>query len=68
MEIERETVVEAAVSIAGVFVFIAAVTVVGTRFNSNGGLTATGGLAMLGAIVLFVLVMAGVGVWLAGQD
>ena len=68
MVIERETVVEAAVSFVAVLVFIGAVALVGMQFSSNAGLTETGGLAMVGAIVLFVFVMTGVGFWFAYQE
>lgn len=70
MEIERETVVEAAVSFAAVFVFIGAVVVVGMQFQTGPDkhLSATGGLAMLGAIGLFVVVMMLVGLWFARQE
>jgi hypothetical protein len=69
MNIERETVVEAGVSFAAVLVFIAAVVGVGTAFGTDGGnLSGTGGLAVLGAVVLFIAVMTGVGYWLSSQE
>lgn len=67
MDIQRETVVQAGVSFAAVFVFIGAVVYVGTSFRANGTITPDGGLAILGAIVLFMVVMSAVGYWLAGQ-
>jgi hypothetical protein len=68
MDIERETVVEAGVSFAAVLVFIAAVAVVGTTFGTDNGLSGTGGLAVLGAVVLFVVVMTLVGYWLSFRE
>jgi hypothetical protein len=68
MDIERETVVEAGVSFVAVLVFIAAVVFVGMNFRSNGDIDPTGGLAILGAIVLFVLVMTGIGFYFAYQE
>lgn len=68
MEIERETVVEAAVSFAAVLVFIGAVALVGMQFQTNGGISETGGLAIVGTIVIFVVLMAGVGVWFASKE
>lgn len=68
MDIERETVVEAGVSFGAVLVFVAAVVYVGVTFGTNGNMEPSGGLAILGAIVLFMLVMSGVGYWLAGQE
>lgn len=68
MNIERETVVEAGISLVSVAVFIVAVLAVGTTFRTNGHLSGTGGLGILGAIVLFVLVMGAVGFWLASNE
>lgn len=68
MEIERETVVEAAISFGAVVLFIVAVALVGIMFRTDNALSKTGGLAMVGAIVLFVVVMAGVGFWLAEEE
>ncbi|MFB6083363.1 MAG: hypothetical protein ABEJ94_03865 [Halorientalis sp.] len=68
MDIERETVVEAGVSFAAVLVFVAAVVVVGMIFGTDGSLTGTGGLAVLGAVALFVVVMTLVGYWLSFQE
>ena len=65
MDIERETVVEAGVSIGAALVFIAAVLVVGMQFRTNGHITGTGGLAVVAAIGFFVFLMAGVGVYFA---
>lgn len=62
MDVERETVVEVAVSVASVGLFVVLIVAVGVAFETNGGFTNTGGLALVGAIALFVLVMAGVGV------
>jgi hypothetical protein len=51
-------------SVAVVSLFIAIIVGIGLQFNSD-GLNATGGLAMVGVVVCFVLAMAGVGVALA---
>lgn len=64
MEIERETVVQIAVSTVSVLAFIGILVWVGVTFN-HGGLGQDGGIALVGAIVAFVLGMAGVGFWLA---
>ncbi|WP_246984695.1 DUF7472 family protein [Halorientalis marina] len=65
MDIERETVVEAGVSIGAAIVFIIAVLLVGSQFRTNGDITGTGGLAVVGTIGFFVFLMAGVGVYFA---
>lgn len=68
MDIERETVVEAGVSSVAVLVFVAAVVYVSITYGTDGVMDPSGGLAILGAIVLFIVVMTGVGYWLAGRE
>lgn len=65
MDVERETVVEVAVSMVTVGLFVALIVGVGMLYSTDGGFTETGALALVGAIVLFVLVMAGVGIGLS---
>jgi hypothetical protein len=60
MELEEGMVRKIAISVAAVGVFVAFVVGIGTTFN-DGGLGSAGGLALVGAIVLFILLMAGVG-------
>lgn len=60
MELEEGMVRKIAISVAAVGVFVAAVVGIGSAYN-DGGLGSTGGLALVGSIVLFILVMAGVG-------
>jgi hypothetical protein len=64
MEIDEGMARKIAVSVAAVGVFVAAIVSIGTTFN-DGGLGRTGGLALVAAIGLFVLVMAAVGLFLA---
>ncbi|KAB1186989.1 MULTISPECIES: hypothetical protein [Haloferax] len=64
MAIEAEMRRKIVVSMVAVGVFIALIVGIGATFN-QGGLVATGGLALVGAIAAFVLVMAGIGVWLS---
>ncbi len=66
MNIEGETLRDIVVSVASVGLFIVATLFVGTQFDS-GGLTSQGALALVGVIVGFVLLMTGVGFWLAHQ-
>lgn len=63
MDVERETVVEAAVSIVAVFVFLVAMVGIGVSYGGQ-QLNPTGGLAIIAAIVAFVFLMAIVGVFL----
>lgn len=63
MDVERETVVEAAVSIGVVLVFLVAIMMIGETFGGQ-SLDRTGAFAIIAAIVAFVFVMAGIGVFL----
>ncbi|MFC6725556.1 hypothetical protein ACFQE1_14510 [Halobium palmae] len=63
MDIEGETLREIVVSVVAVGLFVAVILAVGTTFGNP--LSGAGGLALVGAIVLFVLLMAGVGFFLS---
>lgn len=64
MELEEGMGRKIAISVGAVGLFVALVLGIGTTFN-DGGLGSTGGLALVGAIVVFIIVMAGVGFLLA---
>lgn len=66
MEMDQETRREIIVGVGSVGLFVALLVWVGVTF-SNDGLTQTGALAVVGVIVLFVLLMTGVGYWMAQQ-
>lgn len=68
MEIEEGMGRKIVLSIVAVVLFIASFVVVGTTFGSADGLTETGGLALLGALVGFILLMGALGVYFASQD
>jgi uncharacterized membrane protein YdbT with pleckstrin-like domain len=68
MDIERETIVEIAATVVPVIVFIGLLVVVGSNYSTNGDLTQTGGYAVVGLLVLFILAMGAVGYWLAVAD
>jgi|AntDeeMetagen285_2_1112576.scaffolds.fasta_scaffold13341_2 multisubunit Na+/H+ antiporter MnhB subunit len=59
---ERETFVEAAVSVTAVALFLVAIVAVGLLYPDLEG---TGGFALVGSIVFFVVVMVGAGYWLS---
>ncbi|PSP41410.1 hypothetical protein BRC68_14855 [Halobacteriales archaeon QH_6_64_20] len=65
MEVEREALIEVAVSAAAVVVFVALIVVIGAIYTPLAG---PGAFALIGAIVLFVLTMAGIGYWLSGRE
>lgn len=66
MATERETVVEIAVSVVSVGLFIAVIVGIGSTYNSD-GLTNQGALALIGAIAGFVVLMSLVAYFLAGR-
>ncbi len=63
MEIEEEMRRKIVVSVVAVTVFIALIIGIGATYSSD-GLGSTGGMALVGSVVLFILVMAGAGVFL----
>jgi anaerobic C4-dicarboxylate transporter len=65
MEIDSEMRRKIGVSVVAVSVFILIILWIGATYGGT-ALSATGGLALVGSIVLFIVVMAGVGVWLSG--
>jgi hypothetical protein len=63
MALEAEMRRKIAVSVVAVGFFIALIVGVGAAYN-DGGLVGNGGLILVGAITLFVVVMGLIGVWL----
>lgn len=76
MDIERETLVEAAVATVGVGVFIGLVLYIGTTYGVHETadstvtttLETTGALALVGGIVVFIVLMGGLGLWLTHRQ
>ena len=64
MDLEREDVVGIVLPIAIVVLFVALLVLIGQQYNAD-SMGSDGGLALVGAIVAFVLVMAGMGLGLA---
>ncbi|TQQ83784.1 hypothetical protein EGH24_03105 [Halonotius terrestris] len=60
-DLRRKTIVSA----AAVGLFLVSLIGIGTVFGGGEGFSSTGGLAIIGALVGFVLLMAAVGAWLA---
>lgn len=65
MEIERETMVEIVVSGVAVGLFVVIMVGIGLTYYEGGEFAGQGALALVGAILLFILGMAGVGVYMA---
>lgn len=64
MDVDRRTVIEIVVSVSAVLLFVGLIVWIGHSFNEQ-DLTDAGGLALVGAIVLFIAVMTVIGVVLA---
>ena len=69
MEIDADLRRKTAVSAAAVGIFLVAFTAIGVAFSQeipDGGIafSNTGGFAVVGALAGFVLLMAGIGIWL----
>jgi len=65
---ERQTALEAAVSIGIVVGFIGLLSVLSATFSIDGGIGPTGGYALIGSLVAFILVMSGAGLVLTRLD
>jgi len=63
---EEDTVVEIAVSVVAVLLFVGAVVEVGSAFGAD-GLTESGALALIGVVFGFIVLMTGIGYYLAGR-
>jgi hypothetical protein len=61
---DRDAVVEAAVALAGVGTLAAVILWIGTTYT-DGTLTETGGLALVGAIAFFIVFMSAIGLGLS---
>jgi polyferredoxin len=68
MDIERETLVQVAISTVAFIVFVGAAVFVASSYSANGVLSQQGGVALVGAIGLFVVVMLGAGLWMERQQ
>ncbi|ADJ13802.1 DUF7472 family protein [Halalkalicoccus jeotgali] len=64
MDVDRETVAEIVVSVGSVGLFVAVLVGIGTTYSQD-GLSADGGVALVGAITAFVVLMTLVGFGLA---
>lgn len=66
MDIDRETIVEAAIGIGSVVVFLIALWILGGVYY-DGGFGQAGAFALIGVIAGFILFLAGIGFYLAQQ-
>jgi uncharacterized membrane protein len=64
--VEREQVIEIAVSVGAVFLMLAAMIAIGSTYGTESStLSPQGGQMLIGVIVGFIVLMAGVGIGLA---
>jgi hypothetical protein len=68
MDIERETLLQIVVATVGVVVFTAAAVYAASTYTVGETLSAQGGIAVVGAIGLFIVVMTVAGLWLERQN
>ena len=68
MEIEEGMGRKIVLSTVAVVLFIVSFVVVGSSYSTNGGLSETGGLALLGSLVGFIVLMGVLGLYFARQD
>jgi hypothetical protein len=71
MDVDAEMVRQLALSAVATLIFIVAAVVVSSTYAGSAtgtDLAPTGGLALIGVLAGFILVMALAGVWLARQD
>lgn len=66
---DRQTLVEAVVSIIAVALFLVVIVAVGVFYSSPGSpvLSGLGPFALVGSVAFFVIAMTAAGYWLAGQ-
>lgn len=65
MEIPRARIIEIIVSVAAVFAMLIGMIIIGHMYTQNGEFGQDGGLMLVAAIVVFVLVMTAIGYFLA---
>lgn len=68
MDTERETVLQIVISAAAVLLFVAAAALVSQTYMDGTSIEPTGGIALVGVIGLFIVVMTAAGLWLERQQ
>lgn len=65
---EQKTLLQVIISTIVVLAFIGVLAVLSTMFTANGVVTKSGGYALVAALVGFVFVMSGAGVWITQRE
>jgi len=68
MDIERETLLQIVISAVAVVFFVAAAAFVSQTYMVDTSIGPTGGVALVGVIGLFIVVMTVAGLWLERQQ
>lgn len=66
--LDRETTTQIVVSVGAVAIFVALAAYVSGAYGTDNHLTQTGGMALVGGIAAFVLIVTVAGLWLAHQE
>ncbi|WP_181685291.1 DUF7472 family protein [Halorhabdus salina] len=64
---DRKTQLQIGVSIAVVLAFLGVLAVLSTSFSTNGRMTENGGYALVAALLGFVFVLSGAGLWISSR-
>lgn len=65
MRLERARIIEIVASVSAVFLMIGVLSLIGRQYTNNGEFGDSGGMMLIVAIILFVLLMAVIGYVLA---
>ncbi|QGN07760.1 hypothetical protein Hrd1104_10925 [Halorhabdus sp. CBA1104] len=64
---DRKTQLQIGVSIGVVLAFIGVLAVLSTSLSTNAGMTENGGYALVAALLGFVFVLSGAGLWISSR-
>ncbi|WP_256393123.1 DUF7472 family protein [Natronoarchaeum rubrum] len=65
MDLDREQKIDIAVSIGALALMIGSMMAIGATYSTDSGLTTQGGQMLVGALIVFIFVMAAIGYVLA---
>ena len=66
--LDQETIWQIGVATGAVVVFLAIAIAVSSVFSANGNISAMGGMALVGAIAAFILLLSVAGLWLERKN
>ncbi len=70
MDVDRELIYQIVFSVGSILLFVVGVMAISSLYGDNGqsGIGPTGGLALVAAMIAFVILMALAGAWLERQE